>query len=159
MTLDDSGTTLADRVPDAAPITLGNNTVLGYVGNSANSTETLGPVTLAASSTATIQSATTVHRDRAAVQRQPDAQPWRRFVNFVGGVNTDVGTAANQINFTPGIGDNVELPYAKVVGGSGAHRALHTTALGIPGRAEHDAGDGVQDKPCGGHGCRPTSSV
>jgi len=87
-------------------------------------------VTLAANTTSTIQSTTagsgTIKISSPALIRNPGA-----FVNFFG-INTDLGSASNQINFSPGWGRGADA----VRSGRrrpGDRTGPHTTATGIQG--------------------------
>ncbi|HND55245.1 MAG TPA: autotransporter-associated beta strand repeat-containing protein, partial [Pirellulaceae bacterium] len=127
LTLDNSVQNITNRLSDSNAITLGGGS-LNFVGNASGSSEDIGPVTLA-SGESTIRSTTTAGGSMLVTSDNLNRSAGA-FVDFVG-VNSDLGTSANQIRFSPGVGDNVILAYGQVVGGAGAALAVHTTAAGV----------------------------
>lgn len=137
--LDNSGTAVANRLADAAPVTLTGGSLV-YIGNAAApSTETIGDLTLNPLNniTNTISSTTLGNTNTISVASLTRAAG--ATVDFVG-VGSDLGTASNQLLITGGTTPftNGVIPYATVTGPAGLD--LVTDADGAPAAAPFSIG-------------------
>jgi fibronectin-binding autotransporter adhesin len=137
--LDNSGTVVANRLADAAPVTLTGGSLV-YIGNAAApSTETIGDVTFNPLNNLTNTISSTTLGNTNALTLNSLTRAAGATVDFVG-VGTDLGTASNQLLITGGTTPytNSVIPYATVTGPAGLD--LVTDADGNAGTAPYSIG-------------------